>query len=308
MIDLGADKKIVITGAGGWLGTELLELLLEEHGSASVAENVICLGSYARSKTLSDGTKVEIRPLDSELAESCIQGFVHLAFQTRDKVEVLGLEKYTFTNIRHIEQLNPQWICTVSSGAVFSGRSPVLENNLAENPYGFTKRIEESILADVAHRLGANFAIGRLWGAMGRHMPINRAYAISDFIMQGLETGRISINSGHKVWRKYCDAQDFMNILICSAQSEPGSLFDSGGTLIEIGALAQMVSSELGLEGVVSRPTLMGADDRYFPDSSEYEQLSHKFAIQSAPIESLVKQTLESHQRLLYFQNPSAGS
>lgn len=305
MINLGPNKKLLITGAGGWLGTELLEQLLGHYGPEILQQSVVCLGSNSRILTLSDGTQISIIPLEQELKISRVDGFVHLAFLTRDKVALLGTEKYSFTNlsitsraIELIEELQPAWIATVSSGAVFSSPGGPMENNLLENPYGFTKRLEETMLSQVASQIGANIAIGRLWGAMGAFMPINRAYAVSDFICQALDNKKINIRSGGKVWRRYCDAGEFMNLLTTAAENQPLTVFDSGGELTEVGKLAQLIADQSEQEIHISRPNKNGGEDRYFPDENKYKSLAIEFNISLSDLQKLVAKTFHSHLKL----------
>jgi nucleoside-diphosphate-sugar epimerase len=302
MISLDQENKLVITGAGGWLGTELLELLLATYGSERLRKNVVCLGSRARSKQLSDGTELPIREFVEPLQIDHVGGFVHLAFLTRDKVSTYGTADFSFRNlaitsrtIELIEQIQPQWIATVSSGAVLSRPGGPLENKLLSNPYGFTKRVEETMLTQVAQNIGANISIGRLWGAMGAYMPINREYAVSDFLVQAQSAKSISIRANHEVWRRYCDAGEFMNVLVTSAETSEKTLFDSGGELIEIGDLASKIADFVDLETTVDRPVIEGVPDRYFPSSYRYNQLCDSLGISQLLFDDVLRFTNKSH-------------
>lgn len=306
MITLGPKHKLVITGAGGWLGTELLELLLSQHGSECLKESVVCMGTRKRQIVLSDGTSLEILPLFESLEIKDVSGFVHLAFLTRDKVTQYGTEQYTFTNlsitsraIELIETLNPQWIATVSSGAVLSSPGGPLENNLQSNPYGFTKRVEETMLSDTANRIGAHLSIGRLWGAMGKFMPVNQAYAVSDFIIQATNSNEIKIKSGNKVWRRYCDASVFMDVLTSSAEKLELTRFDSGGSLIEIGSLAELISDLSNVKITISRAPSVGDDDNYYPDNHYFDELAQLSHISQNHISDLLSSTFKSHLQQL---------
>ncbi|MDH6537268.1 NAD-dependent epimerase/dehydratase family protein [Aurantimicrobium minutum] len=302
MISLNNEHKLVITGAGGWLGTELLEKLLEEHGPEKIINNVVCLGSHSRTKTLSDGTEIPVQLFTDSIEIQDVAGFVHLAFLTRDKVATYGTEDYSFRNlaitsraIELIEQIRPRWIATVSSGAVFSKPGGPLENILTANPYGFTKRVEETMLTQVAQEIGANISIGRLWGAMGSFMPVNRAYAVSDFIVQAHSAQQISIRANHEVWRRYCDAGEFMEVLITAAENLKKTSFDSGGELIELGNLATTISSLMDANTLVSRPNSSGNADRYFPEATQYESLCNELQIHQKKLVDIIRSTLSGH-------------
>ena len=300
-----SDGKIVVTGAGGWLGTEYLEGLREEIGSAALRNKVVCLGSTERGLTLSDGTKLEVRKLDGFNVDSPIEGLVHLAFLTRDKVAHMSLESYSFANllitsaaVQLIEKHKPTWVATVSSGAVFSSPGGPLENNLQANPYGFTKRIEEALLRDACESVSSNLAIGRLWGAMGAFMPVNRAYAVSDFICQALDTSKIQVRAKHEVFRRYCLAGEFMKVLTRTAKTQNFASFDSGGDVIELSSLAGLIAEHLSADLMPRELEPTAQADRYFPLSQDYEALARRTEVKLATVEQQVLLTLGSHGAL----------
>jgi nucleoside-diphosphate-sugar epimerase len=303
MITLSPTEKIAITGAGGWLGTELLEKLVEQHGRKVVEESVVCFGSRKRIIALSDGTQLEIHPLSEPSPVSEFTGVVHLAFQTRDKVEILGHEEYCYENlkitssaIKLIESCNPKWVATVSSGAVHSKPGGPLENDVVANPYGFTKRIEETMLESVAKSIGANLAVGRLWGAMGRFMPPNPAYAVSDFIQTGLGGNQIVVKAKNKVFRRYVDAGEFMDVLVTTAQNQSLTTFDSGGQLLEMSELAELIADEVGVSVAKRELDRSLADNVYYPKSMDYENLAASSLIDLTEIRELIVKTVRGHK------------
>lgn len=306
MIELSPGERLVITGASGWLGTELCELLLQQFGSSVLQTSLICLGSSARTLTLSDGTTLPVHPLDgfTPLENERIAGIVHLGFLTRDKVASLGYDTYVGTNlaitanvIRLIETNSPKWVATVSSGAVHSETGAFLEHDARANPYGFTKRIEEELLANASVANGTNLTIGRLWGALGAFMPINRNYAVSDFIMQALESRKITVRSTRRVFRKYCDAADFMNVLLAAAEARLHTMFDSGGGLVEMSELASAVAEYTGA-AITPRDLDDSANpDTYFPKNTDFEILAAQFGIPLRSQDASLRLTVEGHRR-----------
>lgn len=297
-------RKVIITGAGGWLGTELLESLLAENGPDLLQQSVVCLGSRPRTLTMSDGTALAVHGLDGFQPDPAdeVAGIVHLGFLTRDKVALLGFEPYVSANlritsnaVRLVETVRPDWVATVSSGAVFSDQAGTLENDVERNPYGFTKRIEEELLTSAAAAVGANIAIGRLWGAIGASMPINRAYAVSDFIMQSVESGEIVVRAPHEVFRRYCDARGFMEVLVACAVARKRTSFSSGGHLIELTELAHRIAALT--DGTVATRALRpdAAADRYFPQGTEFEDFAAELVCPQRPFEEALAHTVASH-------------
>ena len=304
MIRLSEQEQLVVTGAGGWLGTELLENLLEAHGSQKVVDYVHCLGSNKREVALSDGTRLEINPLGEKMDFENVSGVVHLSFLTRDKVAEYGVRDYSFANlqitskaVKLIETVRPKFVATVSSGAVFSSPNGPLENDLDANPYGFTKRVEETLLRQVTEGIGANLAIGRLWGAIGANMPLNRAFAVSDFIWQAATQGHIKINSSHQVFRRYVAAGHFMEVLTTAAQDFRLTEFDSGGRLLEMSELATLVSSHFGSIDVNRHLDLSLKIDDYYPKNDAFETLAELLNLAAPPFETGLAETITSQRK-----------
>src|SRR5687767_15978390 len=98
-----SDARIVITGAGGWLGLATLELLAAALGRDFDAR-VHCFGSAQRSLALLDGTAIEQRPLDGigslDLRPTIV---LHFAFLTKERAEAMDEEAYCRAN-RQVDQ------------------------------------------------------------------------------------------------------------------------------------------------------------------------------------------------------------
>lgn len=299
--------KIAISGAGGWLGTELLELLLVEWGWNAVRENVICIGSYQREIRLSNGLSLNVLTFEQAHFIGVLDGFVHLAFQTRDKVHKLGHAAYVEANmgitsnaLKLIQRSSPKWVATVSSGAVLeSPQSAKLEKDIASNPYGFLKNVEETMLRALCCDTGINLSIGRLWGAGGAYMPLNPAYALSDFISGALVNNTINIKSARAVHRRYCDASTFMRVLLLAGVNSRETVFNSGGEAVELAELAQLISSKTGAS--VSRGAFDSRlpPDSYFPTDASFSDLCEKYGVKETSLEHLVSATVSGHESQL---------
>jgi nucleoside-diphosphate-sugar epimerase len=296
-----SDPKMIISGATGWLGREVLALL-ESKNSGQLAYEVIPVSSNERILETPSGKKLITKTYANLETLKNVEGFINLAFLTREKVSQIGYENYVLRNLQMIshacqviESCKPKWVVLVSSGAIFKNRSEELENSLTANPYGFLKRVEELLVSETASRVGANVVIGRLWGASGRYMPINRAYALSDFICQAEEDGVIQIRSEHKVYRRFCDASEFMDVLISLAQAGHSRIFNSGGPLIEIGDLASIIATYFTDVDVIRSPVASGPDDDYYPRYNDYEELAQELNIALSPIPAQVERTLTGH-------------
>ena len=298
-------SAILITGATGWLGQETIDLISRKPELVSHS-NLILLASKNRTIELA-GKSFEAKTLKSTLDFQVGEffGVIHLAFLTRDKAKLMSTTEYVDSNKQISLQVSnlirtckPSWVVTVSSGAIFDSEGN-LEHDLNSNPYGYCKNIEETLLREVCEEVNANLVVGRLWGAMGRNMPLNRNYAVSDFIQSALRKSEIDIKSGNIIERRYVNAAEFMELLIKMAITGDSKTLDSGGPLIEIGQLSELIAKRI--PGVKIRRSInkSASADSYFPKLNEYEELSEKFNVNLSTIEDLVDMTIESHRKLL---------
>jgi nucleoside-diphosphate-sugar epimerase len=300
-------SKVLITGATGWLGRETVARVIEGKFEGITQSDLLLASSNGRDLELDSlGVlpTVALETLSHRESTNTIEGLVHLAFITKDKTTQYSFSEFVAKNIELIsaaceiiERDKPKWVVVVSSGAIIDRPTLEIENNVVRNPYGFCKRIEEALIAESAHKVGANIVIGRLWGGTGLYMPIKRAYAISDFIESAKEKNAISINSGGDVIRRYCDAGDFMEVLIRAALKRETTTIDSGGSIIEVGELAKLISARLGQIPITRSETPTPLDD-YYPRGSEFEELAKSVGVQLHGIDEQVLRTLKSHKVL----------
>ena len=298
-------SKVLVTGATGWLGIETVARVLEGKFEGITQSDLLLASSNGRDLELDSlgvYPTVALENLSHRESTNSLEGLVHLAFVTKDKTTQYSFSEYIAKNIELIsaaceiiERDKPKWVVVVSSGAIIDRATLEIENNVERNPYGFCKRIEEALIAESARKVGANIVIGRLWGGTGLYMPVKRAYAISDFIESAKESGAIRINSGGDVIRRYCDAGDFMEVLVRSAIQGDTTTLDSGGSIIEVGELAKLISARLG-EISISRSEVPTAVDDYYPRGSEFEELAKSVGVQLHGIDEQVLRTLKSHK------------
>jgi nucleoside-diphosphate-sugar epimerase len=298
-------SKVLIAGATGWLGRETVARVIEGKLEGITQSDLLLASSNGRDLELDSlgvYPTVALEELRDGKSTNSIEGLVHLAFITKDKTTQYSFSEYVAKNIELIsaaceiiERDKPKWVVVVSSGAIIDRATLEIENNVVRNPYGFCKRIEEALIAESARKVGANIVIGRLWGGTGLYMPVKRAYAISDFIESAKESGAIKINSGGDVIRRYCDAGDFMEVLVRSAIHGDTTTLDSGGSIIEVGELAKMISARMD-DISISRSEVPTAVDDYYPRGSEFEELAKSVGVQLHGIDEQVLRTLKSHK------------
>lgn len=292
-------SAIIITGASGWLGKCAVNLINSDEKFRSTK---LFLFSSSQKHIQIKGQKYEAEKfLDfnvNNFQGIKVDGIIHLSFLTRDKVGKVGFNNYVRTNksitskfAEIVSTTNPKWVTTVSSGAAYEN-----SENIEINPYGNLKIKEEQTLSTLATELGLNYSIGRLWGAMGYDMPINRNYAISDFICQALISKKIDVNAKKLVTRRYVSDMEFIETCINSAEKGVNRTFDSGGDKIEVRDLARLVASHFGEIDVHTKPAVEPSDN-YFPNNEEYLDLRAELKLSKPEtLKTLVLNTIEGHK------------
>ena len=294
--------KVLVSGASGWLGQAFIRIVHDKETPIDLNQ-IVGLTSIPNKK---DPTQlIQYEDFYGHGLPNPIEGFVHLAFLTRDKVQLMSPEEYILSNRKIIDRAaeiirltKPKWVALVSSGAIFSKSTDyiAIELDLLSNPYGFLKLEEEHKIREAAADVGANLAIGRLWGATGRDLKPSPKYAISDFIQSAITKKKITIHSKNLVFRRFCDASEFMSVLVNCATKEHFRVFNSGGPLVELGDLAKQISNQIG-NCEIERETLAYlAPDTYFPKNHSYEEIASKLGIHPLSLEEQVARTIRGHR------------
>ena len=93
-----SDWRVLVTGAGGWLGQAALELLADALGP-DWRKRVIAFGSNERLLVLRDGSEIRQHPL--AMLPTCPPQpslMLHFAYLTREKASGMPVEAYIATN------------------------------------------------------------------------------------------------------------------------------------------------------------------------------------------------------------------
>jgi len=290
------DERILITGASGWLGRALLSRLL----SSVDADNLLPVASRDRVLVV-DGRRVEIaRWSDEAVAAFAPTHIVHLAYLTRDRMAELGWERYVAGNMaltaRVMDMLS--WptvralVHTSSGAAIDTGGRP--GPSMVAEPYGFLKRSEELLFQDACARRAITCVTCRVWSVSGPHVVEPAKYAFSELIQQARSGSDVVVRSPHRVYRRYVDAGELMDVAFRLALAGRSTVFDSGGTYIEVGELAALILEEIGApgrrvrreEGADAQP-----DDDYSADDSFFLELAGEMGVEVSSLSSQIRNT-----------------
>jgi nucleoside-diphosphate-sugar epimerase len=281
---LESDVRVVVVGAGGWLGLATLELLHRLLGDAAFGERVVAFGSQQRELALRDGLRFEQRPLDDLAALPPKPTIVlHLAFLTQEKAKAMSEADYVAANTaisrRVREALDPIGAFGVfvpSSGAVYMVDDPAAQASM--RLYGRLKLEDEAMFAAWANNgEGRRAVIARVFNLSGPYINKQSSYALACFIADALAGRPIEIRANRPVYRSFVAISEMMSVALgaLAAPAQPVACFDTAGEeTLEMGEIAAFVQQALKAAKGVQRPPLDSSRaDRYVGDGAGYREL-----------------------------------
>lgn len=266
--------------------------------------------SRSKAESLVSNTKVLSGSRSEMLFDDAWTDYIHCAFATREQYFSLGPSSFVAENRTIIEDARkdilkgrPSRVIVISSGAV--AKTPLSKGiDKSYETYASMKSLELEILREAAHSIGANFLEGRLFSATGIHMKSPQLFAIGSFIRQALSNQKIVISSKNPTYRRYCDAVQFMKVLLTLNQGTEDVTIESGGIIVEIGDLATEVIRALDLNCEVQRSDFQGGPiDDYFSRSWRFEE--ELYSLGEKPLD-LRQQIANVRERLEYLEKPSS--
>jgi len=300
------DRKIVLTGATGWVGQNFLHELQKIYPPEAFNKNVYAFSSTKKNilstaYPASQKITIPIYPLSSlkKLINQIDEvNLIHTAFVTREKVSLFGIKKYIeinreITNRVHEAIRNKKHVKSIiiSSGAAELFDKKNKENKLLEkDPYGFLKLEEEKKLSEISNAL-----ILRIYGLTGKFIRDPDVFALSNFIISAINKKRIVIKSNRNVIRSYGFAGDIAKVGISWLNSEikKNDIINASTLKINIKDLAYKISEFYNLPSVSSQINDdLDADD-YSCESHNFKNLLSKFNIVETSLKSQIIETYD---------------
>jgi nucleoside-diphosphate-sugar epimerase len=295
------ERRIIITGAGGWIGRATLDLLFRCLGLETARDRVRCFGSSFRHLEVGPGITLDQLPLsaihDLPKRPSIV---LHLAFVTKDKVAGMAEDDYRRANrelSREVSEalgrIGADRLFVASSGAADYAEDPEASPDL--RLYGRLKRDDEELFANwAAKRPGRRAAIARIYSLSGPHINKHQTYALASFIVDALAGQAISIKAQVPVTRSYVAVRELMSLVFSSLLADEGEQvlrFDSGGDPHELGELARCIATAIGPVPINRAPICDGPANHYVGDGRRYRELLAQHRIEHV---DLVTQVLET--------------
>lgn len=301
------ERVFLITGATGWLGRALAEMLHCALGQKFTQRVILC-GSRQQSMTLGDGIPVPVHELSE--APRLLRGrpawLFHFAFLTKDRVGSLSDQDYIERNreisgiaASLVEDGNVSGVMLASSGAVYDHLLGGKRDSAA-SLYGRLKAEDESRFEKVCGGRGVQLVAPRIFNLSGPCMNKFDAYALSAIIVDVLRGGPIRLRANKPVVRSYFFIGDLFELCMrcLTDESMQGSAvrFDTvGSEAIEVGELAVRVRSVLNQPSMpIERPPVNpDSEDRYVGEAAGLNALLARYAVAPLPLDAQIAATAD---------------
>lgn len=292
--------RIIIVGAGGWIGKSLLAGLAQALGREGLESRVACFGSTEREIAFGMGPAMAQRPLhDLATLDATPSVLFHLAFLTKDKIAGMDEDEYVARNraisaavLDALDKIGVDRIFLASSGAAAFADDPDAAHDL--RLYGRLKRDDEASFAQWAAADPARRAmIMRIYSMAGPFINKHDTYALASFILAALSDRPIRVEARVEVVRSYVAVREMLSLALAHLLGESGpelASLDSGGDPMELGDVASLVAQVLG--GTARRaPIETPGGSIYAGNPSEYARLMDVFAVQPVTLDEAIMDT-----------------
>ena len=289
MTALDEDDLTAVTGASGWLGMTFLAELERRHGDA-FEHRVRGFASIEKTVRLSSGREVLLRPLEA-LVESAPTRLLHCAYRTREVITAIGPRAYIAGNLALTAEVltvlhsgSVRSFAYASSGAVYGCHGePVVD--LRREPYGALKRIDELAFGQACEAIGIPCVIPRIFALVGPYITKPQAYAVGSLLQMALRGEDLHVHSADPVFRAYSAARDVVRLVLALLDDERSVVFDTGGTVLEIGELAAIVQELLAPSARIARPDVnVDGGSHYYSRSNDMSDLMRELGLASTPL------------------------
>jgi UDP-glucuronate decarboxylase len=298
---LRADEhRILVTGAGGWLGRATLELLDAALGDA-FEMRVSAFASSERGLPLSSGRVVPLRLLDALDDEPGGAALLfHYAYLGKEKVAEYGAERFVSVNraindrvLTFCERTDGGGVFFASSGAAYFAADS--ETDRDREPYGAEKVRDEQRFLQLQKR-GTSVFVSRIFNMSGPFINKIDIYALSCIILDLLNGRPIVLRASNRVYRSFVHVKDVVELavrLLLGDACPPVPIDAAGEEVLELGELALRCASVLGIASpkIVRPPLRDDADDRYLGDGKAFHRLGYDAGMTFAPLDEQIRDT-----------------
>jgi dTDP-glucose 4,6-dehydratase len=253
----------LILGGTGFLGKSLLDFVLTYQHHDSFLFSSSSSGFIVQNQKVDVNNSLAWNVLGRSSIEGDFNLIIHAATPASAELNVNSPDLMLEQNVRAMENLlvfasqhkTPPTILFTSSGAVYKSptfedfrmyeRSELLDlNDSAISAYAKGKIVAEEMLRDATARGVCNGIVARLFAFSGVHIPLDRHFAIGNFVRDVVTNGEIVVRSDGTSERSYLDGADMADWLLRIADvGESNEIYHVGSErAITIAQLAELVS------------------------------------------------------------------
>ena len=231
------NTRVLVTGGAGFLGSHLCEKLLKEKS------DVICLDNFFTGQKRNiehlignpyfelirhDVTFPYYAEIDQIYNFACPASPVHYQY---DPVQTTKTSVHGAINMLGLAKRTKARILQASTSEVYGDPSvhPQVESYWGNvNPIGIrscydeSKRCAETLFFDYYRQNQIEIKVARIFNTYGPRMHPNDGRVVSNFIMQALKGGDITIYGDGSQTRSFCYVDDLINAVIKMMNTEDG--------------------------------------------------------------------------------------
>jgi len=289
--------KILVTGGAGFIGSHLVEKLLDEGHEVTVFDdfNDFYDSAIKEQNVASFGDRVQVVRLDIRDREKTIQNtlqgkfevIIHLAARAGVRPSIADPELYLATNVSgtfHLleaaKQLQVQQFIFASSSSVYGNRTEVpFSESLALyqtiSPYAATKVAGEHLCSNYSHLYQIPTVCLRFFTVYGpRQRPDLAIHSFTNKIYRGNPIQQYGDGS---TARDYTYIDDIVQGIVASMsyRETPFEIFNLGGSqTTQLSELIKLIEEALGKKAIINQIEEQPGDVRVtYADVSKAEKL-----------------------------------
>ena len=227
--------RILVTGGAGFLGSHIVDRLLDAKHEVVVADNLYTGSKTNIAKHLSnpdfeflrhDVTIPLVIEVDGIFNLACPASPIHYQ---RDPVQTLKTSVHGAINMLGLAKRTNSRILQSSTSEVYGDPevSPQREDYWGHvNPLGIRacydegKRAAETLFSDYRRQYGVDIRIARIFNTYGPRMSVGDGRVVTNFIVQALRNENITVYGDGSQTRSFCYVDDLVDGLISLFFSE----------------------------------------------------------------------------------------
>ena len=295
------NKKIVLTGATGWLGQNIMYTLQKNIPSEVFNKNVIAFAKtekyiFSSAYEYNKRIKIPIYPLKeiSKILKFKKIDLIHTAFLTPDKIGEVSSNEFINQN-KEINSITKELIgehpeCKVvyfSSGIT---KVNTYKSNKSKILYSLLKKEEENYF-----RNSKNPKLNlRVYALSGKFITKPEKYALSNFILEAKISKIIKLKKSRNVIRGYCSAEDLAKLSYSWIKSKDKGYdypIEAISYISNLENIAKTVSKLFKAKILYTNSNKKEIKDYYYDDPKKYINLLKKFNVKKKKFNDQILET-----------------